>query len=162
VQALGRLDLDPLPIGSSRRCWNRRQGWWSAARRTHALGGEPDRRKQEFAGYWEYLLDEAIFTHPAHPNWGGTGLISGSGELIGIGSLQLERERGGKPKHVNMIVPIDLLKPCSNDLKKFGPRHSRRGHGLGCIRPRSTTASWWSGNATKGPARNAPNSRPAT
>jgi hypothetical protein len=52
--------------------------------------------KQEFAGYWEYLLDEAIFTHPAHPNWGGTGLISNRGELIGIGSLQLERERDGK------------------------------------------------------------------
>ena len=36
--------------------------------------------KREFAGYWEYVLDEAIFTAPAHPNWGGTGLISASGE----------------------------------------------------------------------------------
>ena len=53
--------------------------------------------KQEFAGYWEYLLDEAIFTFPAHPNWGGAGLISERGELIGIGSLQLERERAGRP-----------------------------------------------------------------
>jgi len=76
--------------------------------------------KQEFAGYWEYLLDEAIFTHPAHPNWGGTGLISNRGELIGIGSLQLERERDGKAEHVNMIVPIDLLKPVLDDLRKFG------------------------------------------
>ena len=76
--------------------------------------------KQEFAGYWEYLLDEAIFTYPAHPNWGGTGLISNRGELIGIGSLQLEREREGKAEHVNMIVPIDLLKPVLDDLRKFG------------------------------------------
>jgi S1-C subfamily serine protease len=76
--------------------------------------------KQEFAGYWEYLLDEAIFTLPAHPNWGGTGLISNRGELIGIGSLQLERERDGKGEHVNMIVPIDLLKPVLDDLRKFG------------------------------------------
>ena len=76
--------------------------------------------KQEFAGYWEYLLDEAIFTHPAHPNWGGTGLISTRGELIGIGSLQLERERDGRAEHVNMIVPIDLLKPVLDDLRKFG------------------------------------------
>jgi S1-C subfamily serine protease len=76
--------------------------------------------KQEFAGYWEYLLDEAIFTHPAHPNWGGTGLISNRGELIGIGSLQLEREREGKAEHVNMIVPIDLLKPVLDDIRKFG------------------------------------------
>src|ERR1700730_2969012 len=76
--------------------------------------------KQEFAGYWEYLLDEAIFTYPAHPNWGGTGLISNRGELIGIGSLQLEREREGTAEHVNMIVPIDLLKPVLDDLRKFG------------------------------------------
>ena len=76
--------------------------------------------KREFAGNWEYLLDEAIFTYPAHPNWGGTGLISNRGELIGIGSLQLERERDGKPEHVNMVVPIDLLKPVLDDLRKFG------------------------------------------
>src|SRR5216683_2949908 len=76
--------------------------------------------KQEYSGYWEYLLDEAIFTYPAHPNWGGTALISNRGELIGIGSLQLEREREGKAEHVNMIVPIDLLKPVLDDLRKFG------------------------------------------
>ena len=76
--------------------------------------------KQEFAGYWEYLLDEAVFSYPAHPNWGGTALISTRGELIGIGSLQLERERDGRAEHVNMIVPIDLLKPVLDDIRKFG------------------------------------------
>jgi S1-C subfamily serine protease len=76
--------------------------------------------KQEFAGYWEYLLDEAVFTYPAHPNWGGTALLNERGELIGIGSLQLERERDGKAEHVNMIVPIELLKPILDDLRKFG------------------------------------------
>jgi S1-C subfamily serine protease len=76
--------------------------------------------KQEFAGYWEYMLAEAIFTHPAHPNWGGAALISNRGELIDIGSLQLEHERDGKAEHVNMIVPIDLLKPVLDDLRKFG------------------------------------------
>ena len=47
--------------------------------------------KQEFAGYWEYVLDEAIFTTPSHPNWGGTAVIDAGGKLIGIGSLQLEQ-----------------------------------------------------------------------
>jgi len=47
-------------------------------------------------------------------------LISANGELIGIGSLQLERAREGKSEHLNMIVPIDLLKPILNDLRKFG------------------------------------------
>lgn len=61
-----------------------------------------------------------MFTYPAHPNWGGTGLINARGELIGIGSLQLKRERDDKDEHVNMIVPIDLLKPILDDLRKFG------------------------------------------
>ncbi|HEY6024912.1 MAG TPA: S1C family serine protease, partial [Pseudolabrys sp.] len=69
---------------------------------------------------WEYVLDEAIFTYPAHPNWGGTALIAASGQLIGIGSLQLERARAGKNEHLNMIVPIDLLKPILEDMRKFG------------------------------------------
>jgi S1-C subfamily serine protease len=120
VQALGRIDLDPLPIGSSAAVQlGDRVVVGGAGGRTRSVASHIA-AKQEFAGYWEYLLDEAIFTHPAHPNWGGAALISNRGELIGIGSLQLERERGGKSEHVNMIVPIDLLKPVLDDLRKFG------------------------------------------
>jgi S1-C subfamily serine protease len=120
VQALGHLDLDPLPIGSSNPAKvGDRVVMGGVGGRTRSVASQIA-AKQEFAGYWEYMLDEAIFTHPAHPNWGGAGLISDRGELIGIGSLQLEREREGKPEHVNMVVPIDLLKPVLDDLRKFG------------------------------------------
>src|SRR5262249_58146330 len=109
--ALGSLGLEPLPVGVS--------GAVNIGD-TVVVGGAGGRTrsvasqivaKQEFAGYWEYLLDEAIFTYPAHPNWGGAGMISAGGELIGIGSLQLDRVRENRAEHVNMIVPIDLLKP---------------------------------------------------
>jgi S1-C subfamily serine protease len=120
VQALGHIDLDPVPLGSSASAdIGDRVVLGGAGGRTRSVASEIA-AKQEFAGYWEYLLDEAIFTYPAHPNWGGAGLISSSGELIGIGSLQLERERSGKAEHVNMIVPIDLLKPVLDDLRRFG------------------------------------------
>ena len=120
VQALGPLDADPLPIGSSSAAEiGERVVVGGLGGRTRSLAGRIA-AKQEFAGYWEYLLDEAIFTFPAHPNWGGTGLISKAGELIGIGSLQLERAREGKNEHLNMIVPIDLLAPVLTDLRKFG------------------------------------------
>jgi S1-C subfamily serine protease len=120
VQALGRMNIDPLPIGSSAATRiGDRVVVGGAGGRTHSVACQIA-AKQEFAGYWEYLLDEAIFTHPAHPNWGGAGLISAGGELIGIGSLQLEREKSGKAEHVNMIVPIDLLKPAIDDLRRFG------------------------------------------
>ena len=120
VQALGRIDLDPLPLGSSTAAAvGDRVVVGGAGGRTRSVASHIV-AKQEFAGYWEYLLDEAIFSYPAHPNWGGTALISTHGELIGIGSLQLERERDGRAEHVNMIVPIDPLKPVLDDLRKFG------------------------------------------
>jgi len=120
VQALGKIVLPALPIGLSRAAEiGERVVIGGAGGRTRSLAGRIA-AKQEFAGYWEYVLDEAIFTSPAHPNWGGTALISPQGELIGIGSLQLERAREGKNEHLNMVVPIDLLKPILDDLRKFG------------------------------------------
>jgi S1-C subfamily serine protease len=73
------------------------------------------------------VLDEAIFTAPAHPNWGGTAMIGASGELLGIGSLkleqgrenQLEQRRESASGHLNMVVPIDLLKPILDDLLRY-------------------------------------------
>ena len=120
VQALGKIDLPALEIGFSKSAdVGERVVVGGAGGRTRSLAGRIAAR-QEFAGYWEYVLDEAIFTYPAHPNWGGTALISGAGKLIGIGSLQLERARGGKNEHLNMVVPIDLLNPILEDLRKFG------------------------------------------
>ena len=120
VQALARLDLPSLPIGSSDAAQvGERVVLGGAGGRTRSVAARIA-AKQEFAGYWEYVLDAAIFTFPAHPNWGGTGLISSAGELIGIGSLQLERERAGKNENLNMVIPIDLFKPIRDDLMKFG------------------------------------------
>jgi S1-C subfamily serine protease len=130
VQALARLLVPALPVGNSGKA---RIGDPVIV----AGAGGADRSiaasivaKQEFAGYWEYVLDEAIFTAPAHPNWGGTALIGASGELLGIGSLKLEHgrdtnrveQRGGEDisDHLNMIVPIDLLKPIFEDLLRHG------------------------------------------
>jgi S1-C subfamily serine protease len=77
--------------------------------------------KREFAGYWEYVLDEALFTAPAHPHWGGTACIGPDGRLVGIGSLLIEAETGGKePAAANMVVPIDLLPPILGDLARRG------------------------------------------
>jgi S1-C subfamily serine protease len=120
VQALGKIDLPTLTIGSSKAVEvGERVVVGGAGGRTRSLAGRIA-AKQEFAGYWEYVLDEAIFTYPAHPNWGGTALIAANGQLAGIGSLQLERAREGKNEHLNMVVPIDLLKPILDDMRKFG------------------------------------------
>jgi S1-C subfamily serine protease len=120
VQALGHIDIAPLPLGSSAAVQvGDRVVIGGVGGRTRSVAGHIA-AKQEFAGYWEYALDEAMFTYPAHPNWGGAGLISADGALIGIGSLQIERMRESKTEHLNMVVPIDLLKPILDDLSKFG------------------------------------------
>jgi S1-C subfamily serine protease len=152
VQALARPGIAPLPIGSSaasRIGDNVVVG--GAGGRTRSVASQIA-AKQEFAGYWEYLLDEAIFTHPAHPNWGGTALISGRGDLIGIGSLQLERERAGKAEHVNMMVPIDLLKPVLDDLRKYGRVNKPSRPWLGMFSTEIDNRVVVVGIASKGPA----------
>lgn len=77
--------------------------------------------KQEFAGYWEYLLDEAIFVAPAHPSWGGAALVDEDGKLLGVGSLHLQMAtQDGEGADINMVVPINLLTPILDDLIKRG------------------------------------------
>jgi S1-C subfamily serine protease len=121
VQPLARLDVPSLPIGESSKVQvGERVVVGGAGGRSHSVAARIV-AKQEFAGYWEYVLDEAIFTGPSHPHWGGTAVIGSAGELIGIGSLQLQQARDGSPgAYLNMVVPIDLLKPIQDDLMKFG------------------------------------------
>jgi S1-C subfamily serine protease len=77
--------------------------------------------KREYAGSWEYLLNEAIFTTPPHPAWSGAALINSRGELVGIGSL-IVADASGKGDGVvgNMFVPIGLLPPILGDLISLG------------------------------------------
>ena len=121
VQALGRLGVPAIELGSSAGA---RVGdeaiVASEGGRAHALTARVV-AKREFAGYWEYLLDEAIFTAPPHPSWGGAALIGGDGALWGIGSLLVQEALGpGRAQDGNMFVPIDLLPPILDDLMRFG------------------------------------------
>jgi serine protease Do len=77
--------------------------------------------KREFAGEWEYLLEEAIFTSPPHPAWSGAALLNREGKVIGVGSLivgDASGDKSGTPG--NMFVPIDLLPPILADLLADG------------------------------------------
>ncbi len=77
--------------------------------------------RREFAGYWEYLIEEAIFTVPAYANFGGAALINSEGQLVGIGSLFTQLSIPGLGVlPCNMFVPTDLLPPVLADLKKAG------------------------------------------
>jgi len=156
VQALAKLEVPSLQIGESAAA--------SLGERV-VVGGYGGRQrsvaarvvaKQEFAGYWEYVLDEAIFTAPAHPNWGGTALIGPNGDVLGIGSLQLQHaaERG-QTQNINMMVPIDLLKPVIDDLLKFGRRNAPPRPWLGLYATEVENRLVIVGLADRGPAKQA-------
>lgn len=87
--------------------------------RGHALRARLHDRR-EFAGYWEYLLDEALFTIPAHPHWSGAPLVDVDGKVVGIGSLLVQEEVDGKAVQGNMFVPLELLEPILDDLVATG------------------------------------------
>src|SRR5690606_7229648 len=118
VQAMGPLDLPAMEFGESA----------AAALGDSVLFADGTGRfvkavivaKQEFAGYWEYLLDEAIFVAPAHPSWGGAAMVDAEGRLLGIGSLRLQMMQDGEAADINMVVPIDLLPPILGDLTTRG------------------------------------------
>jgi S1-C subfamily serine protease len=77
--------------------------------------------RRVFAGSWEYLVDDAIFTSPPHPAWSGAALINHEGKLIGVGSLIVGDAKGeSEPSAGNMFVPIDLLGPILGDLLTKG------------------------------------------
>ena len=120
MQALDRIGLPALELGRSGEAELGDPVIVAAGGRKQFLRANVV-GKHEFAGYWEYFLKEAIFTAPAHPFWGGAGLIGSDGKLLGIGSLHVEQamERGQR-RDVNMIVPIDLLAPILDDLLRYG------------------------------------------
>ena len=124
VQPLGKLDATALQRGSSAQCAVGGDVLVAGhGGRAHALKAKLV-AKREFAGYWEYLLDEALFTAPAHPQWGGAALIGHDGRLLGIGSLLVQEKITDEADQGNMSVPIDLLEPILDDLLQTG--RSRR------------------------------------
>jgi S1-C subfamily serine protease len=120
VQALGKLGVKPIERGSAgpirvgENVVVAGQGG-----RAHALKATVF-AKREFAGYWEYVLDEAVFTAPAHPQWGGSALIGPDGKLAAIGSLLVQEKIDAGTIQGNMLVPIDLLEPILDDMVKRG------------------------------------------
>ena len=122
VQALGRLEAPAIAMGHATP--------ETGVQTVMAAAGGGDEggavacslvAKEPFAGYWEYVLDEALFVAPAHPSWGGAALIGPDGTLAGIGSLVLQhRDKRGRRLDLNMCVPVGLLHPILDDLLAYG------------------------------------------
>lgn len=153
VQPLGRLRLSGLEFGNcdvlepGSRVLLAASGGRQRAIETQIVG------RQEFAGYWEYLIEDALFTSPAHPSWGGAALIGGDGGLLGIGSLILQQGDGrGRRVDMNMVVPITQFLPVRQELLHHGGLARPARPWLGLYAMESDGAVMVGGVADGGPA----------
>ncbi len=83
-------------------------------------------------------------------------MIGPAGDLLGIGSLQLEQGREKESAgHLNMVVPIDLLKPILDDLLRHGRPNRPARPWLGFYAAEIDDRIVVIGVADKGPAQRA-------
>ena len=115
------LNLTPMKLGSSSKLKAGEPALVADHKGSESVLGVRIAARQEFTGYWEYLLESAIYTIPPFQNYGGAALIGSDGYLLGIGSIFTQIDVPGfGPLPANMFVPIDLLKPILKDLKSAG------------------------------------------
>jgi S1-C subfamily serine protease len=155
VLPLGKLGLRPLARGSAASCRIGENvviaGHGGRARALRATVFA----KREFAGYWEYVLDEAVYTAPAHPQWGGAALIGSEGRLLAIGSLLVQEKVDGGLLQGNMLVPVDYLEPILDDMLKLGRPKREARPWLGMYTTEAGTKLVVAGLAPGGPAERA-------
>ena len=121
LRTIEPLKLKPMPLGKSGEMREGDPVLIASFGGPAMVGGAYVVAKREFAGSWEYLLDEALFTAPPHPAWSGAALINREGKLVGVGSLIVGDAAGGGDKAPgNMFVPIDRLSPILGDLIAAG------------------------------------------
>ena len=116
LQAIAPLKVRPIALGKSADVKERDPVVIASAGGAGSVTAARVVALREFAGSWEYLLDQAIFTSPPHPEWSGAALISREGKLVGVGSLVVTDADGNGGGPGNMFVPIDLLPPILADL----------------------------------------------
>ncbi len=153
VQSLVPLPLRPVPLGDSAAIGPDETLMFVSGGRGGAVSPAKLMARGQFAGYWEYLIEGALFTSPPRPDHSGAGLYNRRGELVGIGSLVLSDARaslrqpgawlrsdgagdvapGGRMPG-NLFVPINLFKPIVDELRQRGRSHAseRAWLGLSC------------------------------
>jgi len=153
VMPLERLSLAPLSFGAPEELDAGSEGIvLSAAEFAKPMAVKISARR-EFAGAWEYLLDSAIFTTPAHPHWSGAALIDAFGGLAGVGSLLVREVISGEELNANMFVPVDLLRPILDDLRTRGRAVRQSRPWLGVYAVEVSGKIYVTGTADNGPAR---------
>ena len=153
VLPLEKLPVPALPFGDPELMDAGSQGYVLSSHEFAKPQSVRILARREFAGAWEYLLERAIFTTPAHPHWSGAALIDQHGGLVGVGSLLVREVVSGEELNANMFVPIDLLQPILGDLRRLGRATRQSRPWLGVYAVEASGKVYVTGTADAGPAR---------
>jgi serine protease Do len=135
LQPLAPLRMTAAPLGGSRRVSSDESLLVASGGESGQLSMARLVSRRSFAGYWEYRIDDALFTAPPRTDHSGAGLFNSRGELVGIGSLMVAdtraESRDGARLPGNMFVPTDLLQPILAELRTRGTSSASRRAWLG-------------------------------
>jgi S1-C subfamily serine protease len=121
LRPLVPLDVKPIALGSSSAIEALDRLLVAAGGGAEAVSVATVVARRPFTGYWEYLIEGAIFTSPPRADFGGAALIDREGKLVGVGSLfVMDAMTPGERLPGNMFVPIDLLKPVLDEMVATG------------------------------------------
>jgi S1-C subfamily serine protease len=121
LQAETPLGVEPLKLGSAAELMEGAPVLVAGHGGLESAMGARVIARREFAGYWEYILENAIYTAPAYAKFAGAALIDSDGRLLGVGSLFTPLAiPGAGVLPCNVFIPIDLLQPILQDLIMVG------------------------------------------
>ncbi len=122
LQPLAPLNIAHVPLGTSRRVTPEDNLLVVSGQPSGQLSAARLVSRRVFAGYWEYRIDDALFTSPPRIDHSGAALFNPKGELVGIGSLLVNNALGSEGPALpgNMFVPVDLLQPILGELRSKG------------------------------------------
>jgi S1-C subfamily serine protease len=92
----------------------------SSAPHERRIGGGVVTYLGEFEAYWEYLLERSLVSSAQNPGFGGGGLYSMTGALLGIVSLNLN-----ELARSSLSIPIDCYREHASELLRYGRVVSR-------------------------------------
>lgn len=127
VRTMKSINVRPVRLGDSDAARERTPAVIAGFGGREAVRGAYVLSRRVFTGYWEYMMENALYTAPFYESFGGASLLDGEGRLIGVGYVAVNDAAGqGSGVAGNMFVPINRLKAILPDMIETG-----RGKGIG-------------------------------
>lgn len=137
LQPLTPLHIAPVALGNSSALSMKEPLMIASGGEAGEISAAHLVSRRSFWGFWEYQVDDALFTAPARADHSGAALFNAKAELLGIGSLIVADALGPGQLDLtgNMFLPVDLLKRILPELRQRGATRSstRAWLGVQCV-----------------------------